>query len=153
MHTLLGHFTWFFLLARSSLSCFNKVYSCARQPNYCASELFAAVLTLLQIRVDLRRLWLQMPRKYSALELQLRPSVLVERGNFRVCLIGVMILCGSHMTKMFSMSHNAIARDLRTTSESRSLLSKLSFVNARHNRRIIMLHSAEELLPAVYSAK
>ena len=33
MHTLFGHFTWFFLLARSSLSCFNKVYSFARQPN------------------------------------------------------------------------------------------------------------------------
>ena len=31
-----------------------------------------------------------MPHKYLALELQLQPSVLVERGNFRVCLIGVM---------------------------------------------------------------
>ena len=30
MHTLLGHFTWFFFLARSSLSCFNEVYSFAR---------------------------------------------------------------------------------------------------------------------------
>ena len=65
--------------------------------------------------------------KYLASELQLQPSVLVERGNFRVCLIGVMIFCGSNVTRMFSMSQNGIAKKLRTTSESRSLLSKLSF--------------------------
>ena len=70
-----------------------------------------------------------MPRKCLALELQLQPSVSVERGNLRVCLIGVMILCGSNGTKMLSMSQNAIARELRTTSESPNLLSKLSFAN------------------------
>ena len=136
MHTLLGHFTWFFLLARSSLSCFSEVYSFARQPSerekralppICVSELFAAVLILLQIRIDLRRLWLglfspQMPHTYLALELRLQPSVLVGRGNFRVCLIDVMIFCGSNATRMFSMSQIAIAKELRTTSESRSLL-------------------------------
>ena len=67
MHTLLGHFSRFILLARSSLSCFDEVYSFARQPSerenrvlppVCVSELFAAVLTLLQIRIDLGRLWL-----------------------------------------------------------------------------------------------
>ena len=70
-----------------------------------------------------------MPHKYLALELQLHPSVLVERGNFRVCLIGVMILCGSNEAQIFSMGQNAIASESRTTSESRSRLSKLSFVN------------------------
>ena len=34
MHTLLGHFTWFFLLARSSLSCFNEVYRVLRPIGY-----------------------------------------------------------------------------------------------------------------------
>ena len=37
--------------------------------------------------------------------------------------------CGSNVTGMFSMSQNAIAKELRTTSDSGSLLSKLSFVN------------------------
>ena len=36
-----------------------------------------------------------MLHKYLSLKLQLQPPVLVERGNFRVCLIGVMILWGS----------------------------------------------------------
>ena len=58
LHILFGHFTWFFSLARSSLSCFNEVYIFARQPNergkrglpsVCVSELFAAVLILLLI--------------------------------------------------------------------------------------------------------
>ena len=113
LHTLFGHFTWFFLLVRSSLSCFNDVYSFARQPSerekralpsVCVIELFAAVLILLQIRIDLRRPWLRCLTSIWLLELQLQPSVLVERGNFRVCLIGVMILCGSNVTRTFTMS-------------------------------------------------
>ena len=130
----------------SSLSCFYDVYSSARQPDerekpalppICVSELFAAVLILVQIRIDLRRPWLgsfapQMPRKYLALELQLQPSALVARGNFHVCLIGVMILCGSNVTRMFS-----IAKELRTTSESRSAPSKQSFVNGPALKHIL----------------
>ena len=66
------------------------------------------------------------------------------------------------------MSQNAIAKELRTTSESRSLLSKLSFVNGPALKYLATieelssyltcllfweLHSAEGPLPAVYSVK
>ena len=106
--------------AVAPLSCFNEVYSFARQPDkralppICVSELFAAVLILLQIRIDLQRPWVGLFCATDASQAcgfgaQLQPSVFVERGKFRVCRIGVMIWCGSNVTRMFSMSQNAVA--------------------------------------------
>ena len=111
----------------------NTLYSFARRPKerdnkapppICVSELFAAVLILLEIRIDLQRPWLGLFCATDASQvLGFGASQLSRLSDWRHDLVRLQ------RDKDVSMSQNAIAKELRTTSESRSLLSKLSFVN------------------------